>query len=276
LISNGVTDTEATLWWTPPTQGASGYKIYNGSTLVQTVPTSTPYAKIMNLTPGTSYSYTVSAYCTGESPKSTALTVTTVASPTNIPQTPNNLVATNITCTSATLTWTGVANANTYFVYNKGSFTGKAATAPATSLTLTGLTPGATYLFTIVALHTSSSPTAGSGTSNVIKVTTPSSCRLSTPEVETQEEKSQEAKLFQNYPNPSGHNTSIGFYLPKSIWNCTLNIYNSEGRLIRTISVHERGTGELTINSEELSSGLYMYMLETDGKKVGTKRMMID
>jgi hypothetical protein len=272
LISNGVTDTEATLWWTAPPQGASGYKIYNGTTLVLTV--TIPYARITGLNPNTSYSYTVSALCnTAESPKSTVLAVKTAASSLNIPPTPGGLVATNVTSTGVTLTWSGVANANAYWVYNKGSFFMKSTTAPTTTLTLSNLTPNTTYLFSIVAMHTSSSPTANSGASNVVKVVTPNSGRFSTAEGY---ENLQEAQLFQNYPNPSERSTSIGFYLPENVRNSNLTIYNNEGRLIRTVPIHERGSGELTINKGELSPGLYLYALETDGKKVSAKRMMID
>ena len=82
-------------------------------------------------------------------------------------------------------------------------------------------------------------------------------------------------KLYQNFPNPFNPETKILLDVPLRS-TVTLNIYSSEGRLIRTVinKILNAGTYEVTINGKNLPSGIYFYTLISDEWKE-TKRMVL-
>jgi len=45
--------------------------------------------------------------------------------------------------------------------------------------------------------------------------------------------------------------------------------------LLKTISINQRGAGQVTINANEFAAGMYLYSLVCDGKIVDTKQMML-
>jgi hypothetical protein len=80
LQASGVTLSGCTLTWLKPPGTVDGYKIYKDDVFLQNA--SGLSATIQNLTPGATYSFKVTAYNNGgESPKSTPVSVTTVAAP---------------------------------------------------------------------------------------------------------------------------------------------------------------------------------------------------
>ncbi len=83
------------------------------------------------------------------------------------------------------------------------------------------------------------------------------------------------ATLSQNAPNPFSKSTNIGYYLPESVQNATLYIYNMNGVQIKSIPVTSKGNGNITINGYELGPGMYLYTLIADGQEVATKRMIL-
>lgn len=144
--------TSVTLAWTASTDnvGVTGYNIFRNGTKVGTS-SATGYSDT-GLTPGTSYSYRVSAYdaAGNTSAQSAASSFSTVAD-TAAPTTPGGLSSTNQTTTSIDLTWTsstdnvGVAG---YNVFRNGT---KVATRTVTNYSDTGLTPGVSYTYTVSA-----------------------------------------------------------------------------------------------------------------------------
>ena len=84
-----------------------------------------------------------------------------------------------------------------------------------------------------------------------------------------------EAKLYQNNPNPFSVQTSIRFEIPENVQNTQLHICNMTGTLLKTITVNQRGTGNVTINANEFVAGMYLYSLVCDGKIVDTKQMLL-
>ena len=80
--------------------------------------------------------------------------------------------------------------------------------------------------------------------------------------------------LEQNYPNPFNPSTIIKFSLPKQT-QLKLNLYNILGELVSTISdgLFEAGYHQVTFNAENLTSGVYIYRLESN-EIVQTKKMM--
>jgi len=83
------------------------------------------------------------------------------------------------------------------------------------------------------------------------------------------------ATLSQNAPNPFSQSTNIGYYLPVSVQNATLYIYDMNGVQIKSIPVTSKGIGTITIDGYELRPGMYLYTLIADNIEVATKRMIL-
>jgi hypothetical protein len=74
-----------------------------------------------------------------------------------------------------------------------------------------------------------------------------------------------EFSLSQNYPNPFNPSTNIAFSLPQAS-TVTLSVYNVLGQKVATLlSNHSMGAGNHTVSfdASSLSSGLYLYRLES-------------
>ena len=83
------------------------------------------------------------------------------------------------------------------------------------------------------------------------------------------------ASLSQNKPNPFSSETRIEMFVPKSVANATLYVYDLQGKQVKSITVTGRGATFETIHGSELQAGLYIYSLVTDGKLVGSKQMVL-
>lgn len=83
------------------------------------------------------------------------------------------------------------------------------------------------------------------------------------------------ATLGQNAPNPFSKSTIIGYYLPETVQNATLNIYDMNGIQIKSLAITSKGQGNITINGYELRPGMYLYTLLADNQEVATKRMIL-
>jgi hypothetical protein len=83
------------------------------------------------------------------------------------------------------------------------------------------------------------------------------------------------ASLTQNSPNPFSQTTEIEYYLPETVQNAVLYIYNVHGALIKSITIDNKGAGIITINGSEFQPGMYIYKLFADGQEVDSKRMVL-
>jgi hypothetical protein len=81
--------------------------------------------------------------------------------------------------------------------------------------------------------------------------------------------------LNQNYPNPFNPVTTINFEIPKQGF-VTLKVYDIMGKEIQTLvnETKQAGTYSVDFDGNELSSGVYIYKLETEGFS-DMKRMML-
>ncbi|MFG3283423.1 glycosyl hydrolase family 18 protein [Streptomyces sp. NPDC048111] len=151
-----VTAHSVSLAWTAASAGdhpVASYEVLGGDTVLAT--TATTSATLMGLTPATGYSFTVRAKDTrgNSGPRSEPLAVSTVdpASDPVPPGAPNDPHATAKTSTSVSLAW-GAATDNVgvvaYGVYRDGILATTVG-APATTATVTGLTPSTKYTFTV-------------------------------------------------------------------------------------------------------------------------------
>lgn len=81
--------------------------------------------------------------------------------------------------------------------------------------------------------------------------------------------------LEQNSPNPFSQSTQIRYTIPANATGGSVLIFDMQGKLIKTYSISETGSGSLTINASELTPGMYIYSLVIDDIEVATKRMIL-
>jgi hypothetical protein len=81
--------------------------------------------------------------------------------------------------------------------------------------------------------------------------------------------------LEQNYPNPFNPSTTISFTI-QADQLVTLKVFNALGKEIRTLvnGSLTKGTHNVNFNADNLSSGFYLYRLES-GNQVQVKKMML-
>ncbi|MCX7986733.1 MAG: tail fiber domain-containing protein [Bacteroidales bacterium] len=84
-----------------------------------------------------------------------------------------------------------------------------------------------------------------------------------------------EHMLYQNVPNPFSQSTTIEYYLADGFQHATLNIYDMNGTQLKSIALHQKGYGNVTLNGYELKAGIYVYALIVDGQLIDTKRMVL-
>lgn len=81
--------------------------------------------------------------------------------------------------------------------------------------------------------------------------------------------------LKQNIPNPAQGSTSIGYYLPENSLKAQLDIYDIQGRLIKTIPLNQTGEAAVVIQTSDMLSGVYIYKLSANGVAIDSKHMII-
>ena len=84
--------------------------------------------------------------------------------------------------------------------------------------------------------------------------------------------------LSQNYPNPFNSSTTIRYYIPK-FSKVVIKVYNLLGEEIKTLVNQMESPGKQSIDwdgtnysGQAVSSGVYIYRLEVEGK-IRTKKM---
>jgi hypothetical protein len=176
---------QATVNWTPPTTGGAvaSYKItpYIGSTAQTPTTVNAPATSktITGLTGGATYTFTVTPINEkGNGPESAPSNPVTPTIP-NPPGAPTGLSAT-AGALQATVSWNAPASdgGSPITEYRITPYIGSSAqtpttvAAPATSKAVTGLTPGTTYTFKVVAIN-AAGPGPESTASNAVTPTTP-------------------------------------------------------------------------------------------------------
>lgn len=80
--------------------------------------------------------------------------------------------------------------------------------------------------------------------------------------------------LEQNVPNPFAEQTSINYFLPDNTVKAQMLFHNSQGLLIQSVDLIQKGNGMLNVFAQDLTSGIYSYTLVVDGKIIETKKMV--
>lgn len=82
--------------------------------------------------------------------------------------------------------------------------------------------------------------------------------------------------LYQNYPNPFNPVTNITFFLPKRSY-IKLRVINILGETVRTLVADELqpGNHSVTFDGKNLSSGVYVIVLESNQQMLSKKMMLL-
>ena len=189
--------------------------------------------------------------------------------------------ATDIGSTNATLNGTVIANnASTTITFEFGRNTsyGRAVNANPNIATgsietevnsqLTGLLPGTTYHYRVVAVNSA-------GTTNGTDETFVTSILDGIDREQVKFSVPTEYSLSQNYPNPFNPSTQIKFALPQS-GHVLLKVYNTLGVKVITLvnSIMRTGYHTIEFNAQDLPSGVYFYRIE-DGEFKDVKKMIL-
>jgi lysophospholipase L1-like esterase len=85
----------------------------------------------------------------------------------------------------------------------------------------------------------------------------------------------QQFELFQNYPNPFNPTTQISYSIPNSEL-VSLKVYNVLGEEVAQLvnQFQNNGKYQVTLNTNQLSSGVYFYQLKA-GDFVSVKKMLL-
>jgi len=83
------------------------------------------------------------------------------------------------------------------------------------------------------------------------------------------------AELAQNQPNPFNGSTQIGYVIPTDASTASINIFDMNGTMIKSIKLDHVGEGVLTVNALNIPSGNYAYTLVIDGNVSKTKKMVL-
>jgi hypothetical protein len=86
---------------------------------------------------------------------------------------------------------------------------------------------------------------------------------------------STSAYLEQNSPNPVRGSTIIRYHLPETSVSARLTVTNAKGQVVKTISIINKGTGQVNFDASMLAAGTYHYTLYTGSKQADSKRMVI-
>lgn len=86
---------------------------------------------------------------------------------------------------------------------------------------------------------------------------------------------SDASRLYQNVPNPFGHETVVEYYVHQMEKSAYIMVYDLNGREMARYPIAATGKGKVTVGSDNLVSGMYLYSLVIDGHEIDSKRMAL-
>lgn len=81
--------------------------------------------------------------------------------------------------------------------------------------------------------------------------------------------------LYQNTPNPFSNETTIEYYVNTMKANAFVVVYDLNGRELNRFSIAETGKGFVTLNSDNMVAGMYIYSLVIDGQEIDSKKLVL-
>jgi hypothetical protein len=97
-----------------------------------------------------------------------------------------------------------------------------------------------------------------------------------TPDVVDADELPAEFALGAAYPNPFNPSTTIAYSVPET-QEVTLSVFNTNGQLVKTLvsGMVERGAHKVVFDASSLSSGVYVYTLQTANQTAMNKMVLV-
>lgn len=80
--------------------------------------------------------------------------------------------------------------------------------------------------------------------------------------------------LGQNAPNPVTGRTVISYFIPGTVKQAQIIVYDQMGNPVKTFDIRTRGEGTLTLDASSLRKGIYKYSMIADGKLLSTRTMI--
>ena len=176
LLDGTAGSSQASLSWSGPAD-ATQWNVYRDGSLLTTLPAVTAAYTATGLTNGTAYEFLITSTdaAGNESVPSNALVLTPAAAgDTTPPADPTSLAASAALNGSVTLDWAGPVDASAYDIYaaSGGGSATLVASSASTSHTVTGLTDGTTYTFTVKALDAAGNASGASSSATATPVDT--------------------------------------------------------------------------------------------------------
>lgn len=76
-------------------------------------------------------------------------------------------------------------------------------------------------------------------------------------------------------PNPFSQTTVVKCFVPQGSQNASLLVFDLNGSLKKSFTINDKGMVNITINGNQLVSGMYYYTLLIDGQEIDTKKMIL-
>ncbi len=76
-------------------------------------------------------------------------------------------------------------------------------------------------------------------------------------------------------PNPFNEITKINYFLPSTISDGLINIYDLQGGQVLSYDISTPGEGYIEIQASKLNPGVYIYSLITANGDASSKQMII-
>ena len=93
--------------------------------------------------------------------------------------------------------------------------------------------------------------------------------------IESESESTDIVRMSQNKPNPFSESSVITLSIPEGTKSAAIYIYDLSGKQVKNITVDKRGETDITVYASDLSEGMFVYSLVTDGTVAATRRMMV-
>ncbi len=240
----------------------------------------------MGLMPSTAYDFEARTFCANGTPSPWAATTFTTTAPVGCEVSPViDAVPFATTTSSITISWTPVASAAWYDFHYKESTSGTwiyggTAGSAATNKTFSGFLSGTIYEFEMRSFCPNGSSsdwsgklafsTDGDGPATLVVNTD----KTESTDVAVKAIESTAKTATTVYPNPFADKLNIEIFMDEASANTSIKLMDMSGRLVREVSVStETGVNTLTLDVQELSSGMYTMFVYQNGQLLHTDKV---
>mgnify|MGYP005989814363 CR=1 FL=1 len=283
LITSNITQTSVNLNWTSSSDdtGVTGYDVYQNSTKIATV-TSTNFI-VSGLSADTAYNFHITAFDAASNVSSNSNTVYITTQPipdTTAPTTPSNLAANNITQTALDLSWSASTDNVAVTGYDVLQDATVIASVTATNYSVSNLTAGTAYNFTIIAKDEVGNVSASSNALNVTTESAPANGTTTELLISEYVEGSSNNKALE-IANFTGVNVNLSAYSLKKATNGSgsfSSVLNLSGTLAngQVFVIANSSASAAILNVADITNGTVMTFNGNDAIGLFKNDVLID